>query len=114
MQEHKLSPLKSYILGFFISVGLTLTAYFIVEKQLLNGYDLILVIFGLAFIQLWVQLIFFLHLGQEQKPRWNIYALLSTGGIALIVIVGSIWIMKNLNYHVPSNEDIMHEERIYK
>jgi cytochrome o ubiquinol oxidase subunit IV len=108
------TPFKSYTLGFLLSVALTVVAYLVVENRLLNGYDLILVIMALAFIQLWVQLIFFLHLGQEEKPRWNLYALLSTAGIILIVIVGSIVIMKNLNYHVPSNEEIMQDEGIYR
>lgn len=114
MQDEHSTTFKSYTLGFFLSIALTLAAYFLVSKYLLNGFSLILVIIGLAFIQLWVQLIFFLHLGQEQKPRWNLLALLSTASVIFIVIVGSLWIMQNLSYHMPSDAEIMEEERIYR
>ncbi len=113
MQEQN-STFKAYTLGFFLSIALTLAAYFAVEKHLLGGFELILIIMGLAFIQLWVQLIFFLHLGQEPKPRWNLLALLSTSGIVFLVIVGSLWIMQNLNYHMPTDQEIMEDEAIHK
>ena len=109
-----MGTMKSYTLGFFLSIGLTLAAYFVVDKHLLTGWDVLLVIMGLAFIQLWVQLIFFLHLGQEDKPRWNLLALLSTGSLILIVIVGSLWIMQNLSYHMPSDTEIIHDEGIHR
>ncbi|HEX9503957.1 MAG TPA: cytochrome o ubiquinol oxidase subunit IV [Patescibacteria group bacterium] len=114
MQEQNSNTFKSYTLGFFLSIGLTLMAYFVVAQHLLIGWDLVLVIMGLAFIQLWVQLIFFLHLGQESKPRWNLYALFSTGSIIFIVIVGSLWIMQNLSYHMPTEAQIIHDEGIHK
>ena len=104
------STFKAYTLGFFLSIALTLAAYFAVEERLLSGFELILVIMGLAFIQLWVQLIFFLHLGQEPKPKWNLLALFSTGGVIFLVIVGSLWIMQNLNYHMPTEQEIIQDE----
>jgi cytochrome o ubiquinol oxidase operon protein cyoD len=105
---------KAYTLGFFLSIALTLAAYFVVANNLLSQFDSLLVIMAMAFIQLWVQLIFFLHLGQEEKPYWNLQAILAAGGLIVIVIVGSLWIMDNLSYHMPTDRDIMEDERIYK
>ena len=92
----------SYIIGFFLSIALTLLSYFVVVNQILSGEILTATILGLAIIQLFVQLIFFLHL--LKGPRWNIIFFISTVSIILIVVVGSLWIMENLNYHMTPQE----------
>ena len=102
--------MKQYILGFILSVLLTLAAFVIVTKNLLNGWDLALVLVGLALIQLWVQLIFFLHLDREKASRWNLTIFLSTAGVVLILVAGSLWIMNNLNYHMPTDAEIIRDE----
>jgi cytochrome o ubiquinol oxidase operon protein cyoD len=106
--------MHNYIFGFILSIALTLTAYFVTVNRLLTGWDFMLVVVGLAFIQFLVQLIFFLHLNQEKKPRWNFMVFVSTIGLILIVIIGSLVIMQNLNYHMPTDEEIMHDEAIIK
>ncbi len=105
---------RHYALGFVFSVLLTLLAYFIVANHLLIGGVLIFTILALAVIQLWVQLILFLHIGQEGSMHWKLVSWLSTMAIILIVILGTLWIMDNLSYHMPTNEEIMHEENIYR
>lgn len=92
--------LKSYIVGFALSVILTLSAYFAVIDNLLKGDILIATIFVIAIAQLIVQLVFFLHLGQESKPRWNLVIFISTIGLVFIIVIGSIWIMNHLNYNM--------------
>jgi cytochrome o ubiquinol oxidase operon protein cyoD len=47
-----------------------------------------------------VQLFFFLHLGSETKPRWKLLTLFLMLIFAMIVLLGSIWIMYNLNYRM--------------
>lgn len=105
---------KSYIIGFLLSLVLTLTAYFAVVISAPNS---LLIILMLAVIQLVVQLVFFLHVGQEKGPAWNLAVLISTFSIVLIVIVGSLWIMANLNYNMsPQQMDdyIMKSENMFK
>jgi len=92
--------MKHYITGFILSIALTLTAFLLVMRHLLDGPVLVLAILVLAIIQLWVQLIFFLHLDTEKGPRWNLAIFLSTLGIVLLVVVGSLVIMKNLDYRM--------------
>jgi cytochrome o ubiquinol oxidase subunit IV len=104
--------LKSYIVGFGLSIALTLIAYVMVVKRLFSGKALVLAIMGLAVIQLYVQLYFFLHMGRESKPRWNLIVFLFMLLVLLIVVGGSLWIMYNLNYHTMSPSEIMKDEGV--
>ncbi len=109
--------LSSYVTGFLASVYLTVTAYLLVVHHLFNGWALVMTIAGLALVQLVVQLVFFLHLGQESKPRWNLMAFLFMSMVVVIVVSGSLWIISNLNYHHhhtlspnDTNSFIIHDE----
>lgn len=105
--------LYAYTIGFVISVGLTLIAYAVVQKHLVGEYvsygarAIILFILGLAVVQLIVQLFFFLHLGREEQPKWNTQMFLYMTLMLLILVIGSIWIMDNLNYNMmPSHDEV--------
>jgi cytochrome o ubiquinol oxidase subunit IV len=74
---------------------------------------LIPILLIVAILQLIVQLIFFLHLIHESKPRWNLLFFISTIGIILIMIIGGIWIMNHLNYNMTPqkvNQYIQNED----
>ncbi len=90
---------KSYTVGFGLSIILTLAAYILVIKDVFSGWALVSALAALAITQLLVQLLFFLHLGRESKPRWNLQVLLFAVGVVIIVVFGSLWIMKNLEYN---------------
>ncbi len=96
-----------YVAGFMLSLLLTLTSYFLVSAHrhssnpLLSHKFSITAIVVLAIVQLIVQLIFFLHLDRENKPRWNLMIAVFAAIVVLIIVLGSLWIMKNLNYHNP-------------
>ncbi len=97
--------LKAYINGFILSVVLTLLAFSLVgqhinsESTTFSSGILIATLAGLAIAQLLVQVVFFLHLGKESKPRWNLMMFLSMIMVAVILIFGTLWIMDNLDYH---------------
>ena len=105
MKYHK-GLLKSYIIGFVLSIALTLLAYFPVLQNVNSHHStfpramVLVFIIVLAFIQLLIQLLFFLHLGQEERPRWKLAMLVSFFGVVLIVVIASIWIMQHLNYNM--------------
>ncbi len=92
---------KSYVIGFILSVTLTLVAYFAVTNHASAAISIIL---GLAMVQLVVQLIFFLHLGKGKDARWNIVVFASTISIIVILVGGSIWIMHHLNYNMTPQD----------
>jgi cytochrome o ubiquinol oxidase operon protein cyoD len=87
---------KLLVLGFLLSVILTLLAYSVAVRHLFSGW----VIIALGSLQALVQLLFFLHLGIESKPRWSLIMFLFMVLVVIIVIGGSLWIMYNLNYHM--------------
>jgi cytochrome o ubiquinol oxidase operon protein cyoD len=97
--EHP-GTLKAYVTGFILSVVLTLIPYFLVTNHLLTGFVIVAVIIGFAFVQLVVQLLFFLHMREESKPRLNLLIFISFASIIIIVVVASIWIMQHLNYNM--------------
>lgn len=104
-----MSSIKSYIIGFVLSVVLTLGAYFAVTEEWLSGTALIALIMGLASLQFIVQLFFFLHLGSESKPRWKLAAFLFMFLVLVIIVGGSLWIMANLNYNMMMTPEQMDE-----
>ena len=104
--------LGSYIAGFVISVVLTLVAFCVVVYRVslhLGTVPVIAIILILAIIQLLVQLIFFMHLARESGPRWKLAVFVSTIGIILIVVIGSIWIMNHLNYNMMASPSEMNQ-----
>jgi cytochrome o ubiquinol oxidase operon protein cyoD len=98
-----------YVTGFILAVGLTVMAYVAVTAQLFTNEVAILILMGLAVIQFVVQLIFFLHIGQESKPRWNLAAFLFTLLVLIVIVFGSLWIMYNLNYGMGMSSEQMDE-----
>ena len=112
----------SYTTGFILSIIFTMIVYWIVTAHVHSGRIkfsnnyLTAIIAFLAVTQLITQLIFFLHLNKESKPRWNLLVLLFAGLIVLIVVAGSIWIMNNLNYNAmtptQTNKYLIQQEGI--
>lgn len=99
-QTHAQGSVKSYVIGFIFSIALTLLAYYFVSEKIYSGWVLNTIIILLSIIQVVVQLIFFLHLGEDSKPYWNTLAFLFMVLVVAIVIPGSLWIMNNLNYRM--------------
>src|SRR4051812_1609899 len=104
--ESEVIKLGSYVLGFVSSIALTLISYFLVVNQSLRRAPLIGVIVVLALAQFTLQLIYFLHLGTERKPRWKFLVFSFMVSVVLILVIGSIWIMDNLNYHMLSGHQL--------
>jgi cytochrome o ubiquinol oxidase operon protein cyoD len=113
----------SYVAGFVLSLLLTLTAYWLVlqhknsHQPLFSHRFLIITIVVLAITQLFVQLVFFLHLDSESKPRWNLLVASFAAIVVLILVLGSLWIMNNLNYHMDSpaqtDKNIIQDEGVH-
>jgi cytochrome o ubiquinol oxidase operon protein cyoD len=89
-----------YVTGFVLSLVLTLAAYSLVVYGTMSGLWLLMTLGALALVQMVVQLIYFLHLGDEVGPRYKLWTFLAMAVTLLIVVVGSIWIMQNMNYNM--------------
>ena len=97
-QSIEYGTLRSYLVGFALSLLLTLAAYCL--RPFLTGLVFDLSVCALALLQAFVQLILFLHLGKESSPRWNLLIFLFMILIVFILVFGSVWIMTNLNYNL--------------
>ena len=100
MFEASRGAMRSYVTGFVLSVLFTLTPYFIVVKHLLGSQSLVWGVMIFAVAQLFVQVVFFLHLHKKSKPHWNIIAFVFTILIVSFLVIGSLWIMYHLNYNM--------------
>lgn len=91
----------SYSVGFLSSIFLTVGAYALAVndslRTTLSPALFAVVLSILASIQLIVQLIFFLHLGDEARPRWKLMSFLFAFTVLFIIVIGSLWIMFDLN-----------------
>ena len=96
--RHAAVRYKSYVVGFILSVVITVMAYFFVVNHLWPKESLIYIVMGLAIVQLVVQLIFFLHLGRG--GGWKLITFFFAVLVVLVVVVGSLWIMNNLDYNM--------------
>ncbi len=103
IQKEWHGTLKSYVIGFLASILLTAISFLLVLSRLLPEQRLIYAIIVLAIAQAIVQLLFFLHVGQEAKPRWETRAFCFMVLVLLIIAIGSLWIMHDLNDRVMSD-----------
>lgn len=103
IQKEWHGTLKAYVIGFIASISLTAISFILVIAKLLTGQELVIILSVLALIQAIFQLLFFLHLGQEAKPRWETVTFFFMLLLLVIIVLGSLWIMYDLNDRVMSN-----------
>jgi cytochrome o ubiquinol oxidase operon protein cyoD len=101
-EVHKAShgSLKSYIVGFVLSVVITLLAFWLVMSGAVPHGLILPGIVVLAVVQLLVQLVFFLHMGTAADQRDNTAIFAFTVLIIAIVVGGALWVMHNANVNM--------------
>lgn len=87
----------TYTAGLVFAVGLTIMSFVIVKTHLLWDPGIPVGLIVLAFAQIGVHLVFFLHMGTGPDHTNNVIALAFGMLICFLVITGSLWIMANLN-----------------
>ncbi len=122
LPSHKKSGVQAYIAGFALAIALTVAAFALVwayvgsDGAVFSRAVLLTSLTVLAIVQLFVQAVFFLHLSSERKLRLNLYSTFFTIFVVLIIVIGSIWIMYNLNYNMmprDTTQYIEDEENIH-
>ncbi len=99
-----------YTYAYFLAAALTLAAYAIVQGSLIEGVSLGVVLLVAAALQLYIQSRYFLHLDDKREvPKWRLASYVFTWLTLLIVVVGSLWIMANLNYNMSMSSSEMTE-----
>lgn len=101
-EAHGASVVK-YILGFILSVILTLLAFGAVMMHWMDDWSIsgkVVFLLGLAVIQMIVQIGFFLHLNEGPDAKWNIITMWVAIVCVLIIIAGTWLTMQHLNYNM--------------
>ena len=87
----------SYTAGLGLAILATIASFIVSQTNLLWAPGIPVGLVVLAFAQIGVHLVFFLHLGSGPDNTNNILALAFGLLIVFLVITGSIWIIANLN-----------------
>lgn len=97
-EGHNHGSFKSYMIGFVLSVILTAIPFWAVMTGALGDTQTTaLVIMGLAFVQIVVHMIYFLHMNTKSEGGWTMMALVFTAVLVVITLSGSIWVMYHMN-----------------
>jgi len=95
-QQEPTANFLSYTAGLGLAVLATIFSFVVSQTHLLWGPGVPVGLVVLAFAQIGVHLVFFLHLGSGPDHTNNIIALAFGLFIVFLVIAGSVWIMTNL------------------
>ncbi|MER3546525.1 MAG: cytochrome o ubiquinol oxidase subunit IV [Rhodanobacteraceae bacterium] len=90
--------LRGYLTGFALAAILTVIPFWLVMDHVITNRPLaIFVILALAVVQIFVHIIFFLHLDTRSEGGWNMMSFIFTAVLVIIVLGASIWVMYNEN-----------------
>lgn len=92
--EKKLSGFPfSHVLGFLLSLLLTLLASAVVLKTALLFEVKMWIISALAMIQAGIQLILFMHVREGEDGKTQLINVVYGFILAVIIVAGSVWVM---------------------
>ncbi|WEK46431.1 MAG: cytochrome o ubiquinol oxidase subunit IV [Candidatus Andeanibacterium colombiense] len=89
---------RGFWIGSLLAIVLTALPFWLVMGDVLHDkIATAAAIFALAFAQIVVHVVFFLHLDTRSEGGWTLLAFLFTVVIVAITIGGSVWVMYHLN-----------------
>jgi len=91
--------LKSYIVGFALSLILTFGSFGLVMSGALPRATVVIGVVALCVAQLLVQLVSSLHMGSKSS-RDNLSTFVFTALIIFIIVGGSAWVLYNMNVNM--------------
>ncbi|GGF70981.1 cytochrome o ubiquinol oxidase subunit IV [Azorhizobium oxalatiphilum] len=104
---HSHGSMKSYLIGFFLSVVLTAIPFWLVMTGKLGNPQLTgFIVMGLAAVQIVVHMVYFLHMNPRSEGGWNMLALIFTVVIVVIALSGSLWVMHHLHANMMPTHDM--------
>ena len=96
-QSESTASFLSYSVGLGLAILATIASFAVSQTDLLWPPGVTTGLVVLAFAQIGVHLVFFLHLGTGPDNTNNILALAFGLFVVFLVITGTIWIIANLN-----------------
>ena len=97
MHEHQ-GSLRGYLTGFALAAILTVIPFWLVMGQVFaNHWVTITIVLALAVVQIFVHIVYFLHLDARGEGGWNLLSFVFTVVLVVIVLGASIWVMYTEN-----------------
>ena len=100
-----------YVTGFVLSVILTAIPFWLVMAKVFQSSTVtIFVILAFAMVQIYVHMVFFLHMTSKAEGGWPWMSLIFMLVLLIIMLSGSIWIM----HHLQTNTMPLTPEQVRK
>ena len=96
LENHNHFP-WSHVIGFLLSIALTFLAVWLGLYTDLPLNIIIIIVFSLAFVQAAIQLFMFMHVAEGESGIWQIGKMISAAFIALVIVVGTVWVMTSMH-----------------
>ena len=101
VEEHEpAASYLSYTVGLGLAILATIVSFVVSQTTLLWPPGIPVGLIVLAFAQIGIHLVFFLHLGSGPDNTNNLISLVNGLGIVFVIIAGSVWIIANLNWNM--------------
>ncbi|HZF84963.1 MAG TPA: cytochrome o ubiquinol oxidase subunit IV [Burkholderiaceae bacterium] len=99
-QEGAHGTFGSYMIGFVLSVILTVIPFWLVMNGTLDKETTTVVILALAVVQILVHMVYFLHMNGRVEGGWSMLAMIFTIIVVVIMFAGSLWVMYHMNHNM--------------
>jgi len=96
-----------YTIGLVLAVILTATSFWVANTSLLWAHGVPMGLVVLAIAQMGVHLVFFLQITTAPDNTNNVLALAFGVLIVFLVVIGSVWIMTDLNTNMMPPPELM-------
>ncbi|MDH0302797.1 MULTISPECIES: cytochrome o ubiquinol oxidase subunit IV [unclassified Pseudomonas] len=91
---------KSYMIGFILSIILTAIPFGLVMYPSLPKNLTVLIVVAMAVIQVVVHLVYFLHMDRSKEQRSNVSTFLFTVLVIALLVGLSLWIMFSIHFEM--------------
>ena len=97
----------SYLIGLALATLLTIVSFLVARTTLVWEPSIPVALAVLAVAQMGIHLVFFIHITSGPDNANNVMALAFGVLIVLLVMVGSLWIMSNMNHNMAAMDHVM-------
>ncbi|MBN8994903.1 MAG: cytochrome o ubiquinol oxidase subunit IV [Rhizobiales bacterium] len=92
------ATLRGYLTGFVLAAILTAIPFALVMTGAIpDRQATAIIVMGFAVVQIFVHMIYFLHMDARTEHGWSLMALIFTIVMVVIALAGSLWVMYHLN-----------------
>lgn len=107
--------MRDYLTGFVLSAILTAIPFWLIMSDAFRSpvvASVVVMAFGVA--QIYVHMIYFLHMNPRSEGGWNLMAAIFTIVLVVIALAGSMWVMSHLHTNMAPMAPGEHHDPIEK